>query len=322
MKTSETDPIRVDFLAPDDLGLPGHLGLTLAPGKKDPARGWDRDLDADLERLRGHYGVDCLVSLMEAHEYRRFQIADLVERAEPYGIAVRRFPIRDVDAPPVSAMTRFLEMIRAVLDDVRAGKAVVIHCLGGRGRSGLVAASCLVALGREPPDAICRVRFARDGAVEVPAQERWVEAVAVAVGRRSRVAGGPLPTLAGVRAMVPVADRELIPPPELFRHASDLHGQAHVARVLVHAFRLIAATGSLEETSRLWAAVYLHDIARRHDGVSPRHGADGGGVSPSYRRFGSCLPAAAFAMRTIPPSRPPSPAIRLASRHPSIRTGV
>jgi hypothetical protein len=83
-----------------------------------------------------------------------------------------------------------------------------------------------------------------------------------------------MPNLADVRALVPVADSELIPPPGLFWHPSRLHGQAHVARVLVHAFRLVAATGFVEETSRLWAAVYLHDIARRHDGASRRHGAD------------------------------------------------
>ena len=66
----------------------------------------------------------------------------------------------------------------------------------------------------------------------------------------------------------------LVPAPEEFTHASELHGQAHVARVLVHALRLTAATGWVEELSRLWAAVYLHDIARTHDGVCYRHGAD------------------------------------------------
>ena len=66
----------------------------------------------------------------------------------------------------------------------------------------------------------------------------------------------------------------LVPPPELFTHASTLHGQAHVSRVMVHAFRLIAATGWAEEASRLWAAVYLHDIARTHDGLCHRHGGD------------------------------------------------
>jgi hypothetical protein len=88
-------------------------------------------------------------------------------------------------------------------------------------------------------------------------------------GRRS----APM-TPAEVRALLPIPDEELVPPPELFLHQSTLHGPAHVARVMVHAFRLIAATGFVEETARLWAAVYLHDIGRLHDGVAPRHGAD------------------------------------------------
>jgi hypothetical protein len=67
---------------------------------------------------------------------------------------------------------------------------------------------------------------------------------------------------------------ELAPPPSLFTHPSTLHGQSHVVRVMVHAFRLIAATGWSDEAPRLWAAVYLHDIARTHDGVCYRHGAD------------------------------------------------
>ena len=66
----------------------------------------------------------------------------------------------------------------------------------------------------------------------------------------------------------------LVPPPELFARASTLHGQAHVARVMVHAFRLIEATAWTEEAPRLWAAVYLHDIARTHDGRSDCHGRD------------------------------------------------
>src|SRR5262245_21509372 len=67
---------------------------------------------------------------------------------------------------------------------------------------------------------------------------------------------------------------DLAPPPSLFTHASVIHGQAHVARVMVHAFRLIAATGWTEDAPRLWACVYLHDLARIHDGLCYRHGGD------------------------------------------------
>jgi hypothetical protein len=82
----------------------------------------------------------------------------------------------------------------------------------------------------------------------------------------------PLPHLAHPPIALPLST--LIPPPELFTHASTLHGQAHVARVMVHAFRLIAATGWVEQAPALWAAVYLHDIARTHDGLCYRHGGD------------------------------------------------
>lgn len=66
----------------------------------------------------------------------------------------------------------------------------------------------------------------------------------------------------------------LIPTPDLFVHPSRIHGQRHVARVMIHAFRLIEATGLTHLATRLWGAVYLHDLARTHDGVCHRHGAD------------------------------------------------
>jgi hypothetical protein len=71
----------------------------------------------------------------------------------------------------------------------------------------------------------------------------------------------------------------LVPRPEAFRTRSALHGQAHVARVMVHAFRLLRATALVDETVRLWGAVYLHDLERTHDGVCRVHGA------AAWRRF-------------------------------------
>jgi len=73
---------------------------------------------------------------------------------------------------------------------------------------------------------------------------------------------------------IPLPFASLVPAPALFTHASTLHGQSHVSRVMVHAFRLIEATGWSEEAPRLWAAVYLHDLARTHDGRCYRHGGD------------------------------------------------
>ena len=65
---------------------------------------------------------------------------------------------------------------------------------------------------------------------------------------------------------------ELVPTPDLFHHVNTLHGQAHVARVLVHEIRLIEATGWKEERLGCGRLVYLHDIARTHDGYCEVHG--------------------------------------------------
>jgi len=80
--------------------------------------------------------------------------------------------------------------------------------------------------------------------------------------------------LVQVRSSIAVPDEEMLPHPELFLYQSTLHGQAHVGRVMIHALRLVEATGFTDCACPLWAAVYLHDIARVHDGRSKGHGAD------------------------------------------------
>jgi hypothetical protein len=65
MKSSVTDPLRIATVSPPDAA--GVIGLTLCPGKKDPSRGWDRDLDTDLAVIR-EWGAEVVVTLVERHE--------------------------------------------------------------------------------------------------------------------------------------------------------------------------------------------------------------------------------------------------------------
>jgi ADP-ribosyl-[dinitrogen reductase] hydrolase len=58
---------------------------------------------------------------------------------------------------------------------MRQGKNVVVHCRGGLGRTGTVAACVLVALGRHTAeDAIETVRKARRGTIQTNEQEGFV----------------------------------------------------------------------------------------------------------------------------------------------------
>jgi len=79
MRTSVNDPIQVAILDETDHGLPGRIGLTIAPGKKDLPRRWDRDLELDLSRLRDELGVELLVPLIEPHEYTMLQIKEITD---------------------------------------------------------------------------------------------------------------------------------------------------------------------------------------------------------------------------------------------------
>jgi protein-tyrosine phosphatase len=173
LRTSETSPLYVDFLPAEAHGLAGRIGLTMAPGKRDHFGLWDRELELDLERLRDHYRASLLVTLVEEHELRLLRIPTLLARARAHGLDSEWFPFEDgdvpSDAPGLTALTG------RILETVRAGRTVVIHCRGGLGRSGLVAAACLIALGHAPPDAIRIVRAARTGAIE-PRQEAWLGA--------------------------------------------------------------------------------------------------------------------------------------------------
>ena len=168
--TSDDDPICVYFVDPAEHGLPGRLGLTLAPGKR--IRDWDRDLGKDLARLREHFRTDVLVSLIEAFEMEDAGISGLLPDAQRAGMQSLWFPIVDISTPRHPADP--IPLVREIIGHLATGETVVVHCMGGRGRAGTVAACVLAARGVEPVQAIAVVRAARPDAVETPAQEAFV----------------------------------------------------------------------------------------------------------------------------------------------------
>lgn len=172
--TSDNTPIRIDFLPSAAVRLPGRIGMTIAPGKKISGfHGmWDRDLDKDLVRIKTVLGASVLVCLLEPDELELLHISALPETARRLGLEVLQLAIPDVGVP--DNIERLRDLVAGILAAAAAGKSVVIHCRGGLGRSGLVAACCLAALGMPAGDAISAVRVARKGAIETLAQEQSV----------------------------------------------------------------------------------------------------------------------------------------------------
>lgn len=175
VRSSEKYPLQVAWV---DAGTPGKLGLTLAPGKKQPSLFgyvWDRDLKADLAVLRKEHQVDVLVPLIQDHELELLGIPDLVKSAQSAGMAVRRSPIPDLGTPdPKEAHALAQELVA----QLKAGKNVLVHCKGGLGRAGTITTATLIELGMDPAAAMAMVRAARPGAVENQAQEDFLLAFA------------------------------------------------------------------------------------------------------------------------------------------------
>ena len=161
--------LRVDSVRrPSDRG---RLGITLCPGRTDKGR----ELRVDAATLRAD-GVRRLFTFVTDDELAWAGVPDLVEALDAVGIAVERLPIPDQRVPTLDEAAR---VVRRIEESLAAGESVVLACMGGLGRSGMIAALALVAEGLDPDEAIARVREARGPrAVETIVQEDFVRAFA------------------------------------------------------------------------------------------------------------------------------------------------
>jgi protein-tyrosine phosphatase len=175
-RTSLTDPLRIA-----EIGYPGGgtIGVTLLPGKRQPAAmtgAWERDLVADVDVIRA-WGADTIITLVERSELRRFGVLGLSRAVEAAGLRWLHLPVRDADIPDARWEAAWLRVGPDVHSVLVAGGKVLVHCRGGLGRAGTLAARLLIEAGTEPREAMRQVRKARPGAIETAAQEDYLLAL-------------------------------------------------------------------------------------------------------------------------------------------------
>ncbi len=160
-----TRTLRVDYL---DVPGPGRIGLTILPGRKDR----ERSLEDDVTEI-SRQGITHVLSLITPDEYTQYGVQKLPEALSAAGIEARAFPILDQGIPAPEALG---EQLAWMDEKVSAGGRLLVHCVGGLGRSGTVAAAFLKnKRGLRAEDAIARVREARGPrAIENSRQEDFV----------------------------------------------------------------------------------------------------------------------------------------------------
>ncbi len=126
------------------------------------------DPDGALWQAYRRVGVETVVVLAPTEECQRQAGCDLPAFYRAHGLHVLHFPIPDLQAPSPAHLRWTAQR---ALDDLRSGRTVAVHCLFGRGRTGLLLA-CMARLrwGWKAEQARTWLRQYIPGAVETPAQ--------------------------------------------------------------------------------------------------------------------------------------------------------
>jgi protein-tyrosine phosphatase len=135
-----------------------------------PGRGGNLDTDM-VELLR--WKPDAVISMTEWHEIKGAGSADLPDRLADAGVLWRHLPIADYGGPKGTSAAVWPRLSKELHDILDRGGAVLTHCYGGHGRSGMVTLRLMVERGEEPAAALARIRAVRPGSVEADEQFAW-----------------------------------------------------------------------------------------------------------------------------------------------------
>lgn len=142
-----------------------QLAIVARPRPDD----WLADDLATLKRG----GIDVLISFLSDEENAELGLGDEHTLAEQAGLEFISYRIPDRQVP--SDIRGFREFVSQLAEQVRAGKRVGAHCRGCIGRSTLLIASLMIALGSDAEEALRKIELSRGLAVpDTPEQRQWI----------------------------------------------------------------------------------------------------------------------------------------------------
>ena len=143
----------------------GRLGVSQLPGRYG-------DLSGDIRAIKD-WGAVVVVSMTTEREMAEVNAGHIGQILSAEGIQWHHLPIRDFGGPKGDSADTWSEVSRKLHACRKAGGAILLHCRGGQGRSGMIALRLMVEYGEDPDAALMRLRAVRPGAVETSGQLEW-----------------------------------------------------------------------------------------------------------------------------------------------------
>ena len=152
------------------IGKKNLLGVSQFPGKNLQNIFDLSSFSNDLQIIKKQK-VKIVVSLLPDNEKNKLGLDDLIWSKEE--VEYIQFPINDFSVPPKKKFNELKKLISFIKENLMLSKYVLIHCNGGKGRSGMIAALVLKAMKEKDP--IKKVREKVIGAIETEEQEIFVK---------------------------------------------------------------------------------------------------------------------------------------------------
>ncbi|MGD8174038.1 cyclin-dependent kinase inhibitor 3 family protein [Vibrio sp. TRT 21S02] len=155
------------------LPLPqGGLVLTPCPGTKG------EPLQASLMQLKAN-GVTSVVTALSDDELMAKDVAQLGEQVKALGMRWYQLEIEDDCAPDSAFAGKWQVVSPALHQALQRDEKIAMHCMGGSGRTGLLAAHLLLEQGWPLAQIIEQVQALRPGAFTKPVQREYIERIAL-----------------------------------------------------------------------------------------------------------------------------------------------
>jgi len=161
------------------LNIPGRrgvIGMMACPGIRieSPRRGnLQKNLRRDIVACQ-EWGASGVVTFNEHEELDGLGVGDLGNHYLEAGFWWRQLPIIDMSVPDQEFEELWAVEGKQIKASLVAGERVILHCLAGLGRTGMIAARLLVDMGMSPELAVAEVRKVRPRAIQTENQEKYV----------------------------------------------------------------------------------------------------------------------------------------------------